>query len=204
MWVIFMLDRIWFALLGAGVIFGVLTGSTDAVTAAVLTAAEDAVSLSIEMCGLLCLWLGVLRIAETSGLVDALGRALSPLVGLLFPDVPRAHPAFASIVMNFSANLLGLGNAATPFGLKAMSQLQELNRGGEEASPAMITLLALNTSGVTFIPTLVISLRMAAGSRDPACIIAPTALASSLGLVFALLLDGILRRRGLRRGVPSS
>ena len=199
-----MLDRIWFTLLGAGVIFGVLTGSADAVTAAALTAAEDAVSLSIEMCGLLCLWLGVLRIAEASGLVGALGRALSPLVGSLFPDVPRAHPALASIVMNFSANLLGLGNAATPFGLKAMSQLQELNRGGEEASPAMITLLALNTSGVTIIPTLVISLRLAAGSRDPACIIAPTALASTLGLAFALLLDGVLRCRGRRRRAPSA
>ena len=198
-----MLDRIWFALLAAGVVFGSVTDSVDAVTAAALTAAEDAVSLSIKMCGLLCLWLGVLRIAEASGLVDALGRALSPLVGLLFPDVPRAHPAFASIVMNFSANLLGLGNAATPFGLKAMSQLQELNRGGEEASPAMITLLALNTSGVTFIPTLVISLRLAAGSRDPACVIAPTALASSLGLAFALILDGVLRRRSRRRRAPS-
>ena len=199
-----MLDRIWFALLAAGVIFGAVTGSMDAVTAAALTAAEDAVSLSIEMCGLLCLWLGVLRIAESSGLTDALGQALSPAVSLLFPDVPRAHPAFASIVMNFTANLLGLGNAATPFGLKAMSQLQELNRDREEASSAMITLLALNTSGVTFIPTLVISLRMAAGSRDPACVIAPTALASSLGLVFALLLDCVLRRRSRRRRAPSA
>ena len=199
-----MLDRIWFALLGAGVVFGAFAGSVDAVTEAALTAAEDAVSLSIEMCGLLCLWLGVLRIAEASGLVDALGRALSPLVGKLFPDVPPSHPAFASIVMNFSANLLGLGNAATPFGLKAMSQLQELNQGGKEASPAMITLLALNTSGVTFIPTLVISLRLAAGSRAPACIIAPTALASSLGLMFALLLDGVLRRRSRRRRAPSA
>lgn len=181
-------------MLAGGIVYGSLSGNAEAVTEAALNAAGDAVVLIIEMCGLLCLWLGVLRIAEASGLVNKVGRALSPLVGLLFPEVPRAHPAFAAIVMNFSANLLGLGNAATPFGLKAMSHLQELNREKDTASPAMITLLALNTSGVTLIPTLVISLRMAAGSRDPACIIAPTALASGLGLVFALLLDALLRR----------
>lgn len=194
-----MLNWIWFALLACGVVYGAATGSLEVVTEAALAAANDAVRLVIEMCGLLCLWLGVLRIAEGSGLVDRLGRLLSPLVGLLFPDVPKTHPAFSAIVMNFSANLLGLGNAATPFGLKAMSYLQELNRSREEATPAMITLLALNTSGVTFIPTLVISLRMAAGSRDPACIIGPTALASSLGLAFALTLDGLIRRRQRRR-----
>jgi spore maturation protein A len=190
-----MLNWLWFVLLAVGVLYGAAAGSLDAVTEAALTASGDAVRLAIEMCGLLCLWLGVLRVAESSGLVDRLGRALSPLVGLLFPDVPKTHPAFSAIVMNFSANLLGLGNAATPFGLKAMSYLQELNRSKEEATPAMITLLALNTSGVTFIPTLVISLRMAAGSKDPACIIGPTALASSLGLVFALTLDALIRRR---------
>ena len=189
-----MLNWIWFLLLAGGVLYGAVSGNMGAVTEAALQAASDAVRLMIEMCGLLCLWLGILRISEASGLVDRLGRALSPAVGLLFPDVPRSNPAFAAIVMNFSANLLGLGNAATPFGLKAMAHLQELNQRPDEASSAMITLLALNTSGVTFIPTLVISLRMAAGSSDPTRIIGATILASSIGLTFALLLDGFLRR----------
>lgn len=189
-----MLNWIWFFLLAAGIVYAAAAGTMEQVTQAALASAQDAVTLIFEMCGLLCLWLGILRIMEASGLVDKLGRLLSPLVGRLFPQVPREHPAFAAIVMNFSANLLGLGNAATPFGLKAMEHLQQLNGGGEQASPAMITLLALNTSGVTLVPTLIISLRMAASSSDPTCVIGPTALASSIGLTFALLLDAALRR----------
>ncbi|MBR5430709.1 MAG: spore maturation protein [Firmicutes bacterium] len=192
-----MLNRIWCGLLAAGVIFAAVTGQMEQVTEAALASAKEAVELSLGMCGLMCLWLGMLRIAAAAGLVNGLGRLLSPAVGLLFPEVPRDHPAFGSIVMNFSANLLGLGNAATPFGLKAMSQLQELNRDPEQASASMITLLALNTSGITLLPTMVISIRLAAGSSDPTCVIGPTAVSSSLGLLCALLVDaGLCRRQG--------
>lgn len=194
-----MLNWIWFALLALGIVYAAATGNMEPVTEAALTAANDTVLLIIEICGLLCLWLGILKIAEASGLVRQLGRLLSPLIGLLFPDVPRSHPAFSAIVMNFSANLLGLGNAATPFGLKAMQHLQELNQGRDSASAAMITLLALNTSCITFIPTLVISLRLSAGSSDATCIIGATALSSGLGLLFALVLDRLLRRRYFQR-----
>ena len=182
-----------------GVVYSAASGNITPVTEAALAAANDAVLLIIEICGLLCLWLGMLKIAEASGLVRRLGALLAPLIGLLFPGLPRSHPAFSAIVMNFSANLLGLGNAATPFGLKAMQHLQELNQGRDSASPAMITLLAMNTSCITFIPTLVISLRMSAGSSDPACIIGATALSSGAGLLFALCLDRLLRRRYLGR-----
>ncbi|MBR2783350.1 MAG: spore maturation protein [Firmicutes bacterium] len=190
-----MLNWLWFGMLAAGFLCGAAGGRMEQVTAAALDSAGEAVGLIVDMCGLLCLWLGVLRIAEASGLVQKMGRLLSPVVGLLFPELPPSHPAFASIVMNFSANLLGLGNAATPFGLKAMSQLQQLNREPDRATASMITLLALNTSGVTLIPTMMISLRLACGSRDPSCIIVPTALASGIGLIFALILDALLRRR---------
>ena len=190
-----MLNWIWFGLLGIGIAYASVNGNMAAVTEAALGASNDAVALIFEMCGLLCLWLGILRICEASGLVAKIGRGLAPLIGRLFPQVPPDHPAFTAIVMNFSANLLGLGNAATPFGLKAMAHLQELNNEGDTASAAMITLLVLNTSSITLIPTIIISLRMAAGSVDPTCVIGPTVLASSIGLSFALLLDAALRSR---------
>ena len=178
-----------------GVGYGMMQGNLDAVTEAAFAAANDAVLIVIEICGLICLWLGMFKIAEASGLVKALGRLIAPLVRHLFPSVPERHPAFSAIVMNIAANLLGLGNAATPFGLKAMEHLQTLNADKSVASAPMITLLAMNTSCVTFLPTLVISLRVSAGSADPTAIIGATILSSSIGLLFALLLDRFLRSR---------
>lgn len=192
--VIFMLNWVWFGLLAVGVIYGGASGSMAAVTESAFAAANDAVLIIIEICGLLCLWLGMFRIAESSGLVNSLGRLIAPLARLLFPCVPDSNPAFAAIVMNIAANLLGLGNAATPFGLKAMEHLQALNPEPQRASAPMITLLALNTSCITFVPTLVISLRASAGSADPTCIIGATILSSGIGLTFALVLDRLLRR----------
>ncbi|MEG2213580.1 MAG: nucleoside recognition domain-containing protein, partial [Clostridiales bacterium] len=169
-----MLNWIWFLLLGGGIIYGALSGNMEAVSTASLAAAADTVRLIIEITGLLCLWLGMLKIAEESGLIQALARLLSPMVAFLFPDVPKQHPAFASMLMNMAANLLGLGNAATPFGLKAMEQLQSLNEHPDTASTPMITFLAINTSSITLVPTLVISLRAAAGSANPTEIIGAT------------------------------
>ena len=190
-----MLNWIWFGLLAVGIVYAIPSGNIANVTEAALAAANDTVLLIIEICGILCLWLGMLRIAEASGLVKSFGRLLAPLVSRLFPSVPKDHPAFSSIIMNFAANLLGLGNAATPFGLKAMEQLQSMNPDKDHATPAMITLLVLNTSCVTLMPTMVISLRMAAGSTDPTVIIGATALSSTIGLIFALTMDRIFRRR---------
>jgi len=189
-----MLNWIWFGLIAVGVGYGMLTGNLAAVTEEAFAAANDAVLILLEICGLTCLWLGMLKIAEASGLVDKLGKCIAPLVRRLFPDVPAGHPAFSSIIMNVAANLLGLGNAATPFGLKAMEQLQTLNRDQATATPAMITLLAINTSCITLLPTMVISLRASAGSAEPTAIIGATILSSTVGLLFALVLDRILRR----------
>lgn len=193
-----MLNWIWFGLLAIGIIYGAFSGNMEAVTEAAFSAAGDSVMLVIEMCGLLCLWLGLFKIAESSGLVNKLSRLISPLIRRLFPEVPDGHPAFSAIVMNVSANLLGLGNAATPFGLKAMEHLQTLNPEKDTASHSMITLLAMNTSCITLLPTMVISLRMAAGSSEPTATIGATIIASTTGLVFALILDRILRKRQRR------
>lgn len=195
-----MLNWVWFGLLATGMFFAAAGGNMEQTTAAAFSAASDAVLLILEICGLLCLWMGMLRIAERSGLVDVLARLISPLARRLFPSVPPQHPAFSAIVMNIAANLLGLGNAATPFGLKAMEYLQTLNPQPDTASAPMITLLAMNTSCITLLPTMVISLRLSAGSAEPTAIIGATMLASSIGFVFALLLDRAIRRREKHRG----
>lgn len=135
-------------------------------------ASLDAAQLSVELClklaGVMILWLGVLQVAKDAGMVDALAYALRPVLRWLFPGVPNGHPAQGAMVMNMSANMLGLDNAATPFGLKAMKELQELNENKDVASDAMATFLAINTSSVTIIPISIIALRSAAGSKDPA------------------------------------
>ena len=195
-----MLNWVWFGLLATGMFFAAAGGNMEQTTAAAFSAASDAVLLILEICGLLCLWMGMLRIAERSGLVDVLARLISPLARRLFPSVPPQHPAFSAIVMNIAANLLGLGNSATPFGLKAMEYLQTLNPQPDTASAPMITLLAMNTSCITLLPTMVISLRLSAGSAEPTAIIGATMLASSIGFVFALLLDRAIRRREQHRG----
>ena len=194
-----MLNWIWVVMIAGGIIYSFFTGTAEAVTEAAFAAATNAVQIIIELCGLMSLWLGMMKIAEASGLMRRLARLVSPIAAFLFPDVPRDHPAFSSIVMNLSANMLGLGNAATPFGLKAMEQLQTLNPDKQTATPAMITFLVLNTSSITFIPTLVISLRSAAGSSAPTVIIGATMLATFLSTTFAICLDRILRYLSRRR-----
>lgn len=191
-----MLDILWYGLLLSAVLYAAASGNIGLVAEAAFSAADEAVTLVIGLCGVICLWMGLLRIAEEAGLVRGLGRLLAPLVRRLFPSVPKEHPAMGAIVMNVSANLLGLGNAATPMGLQAMRHLQELNPDKQSASPAMVTLLALNTAAITLMPTMVMGLRMAAGSEAPAAIVGATALSSSIGMAFALLLDAALRRKG--------
>lgn len=193
------LNIIWLLLLGGGIVYAALCGNIAAVTDAAFAAAAGAVRLAIEMCGVLCLWLGLLKLAEDAGLVRLVARLIAPLVRLLFPGVPKGDPAIFAIIMNISANMLGLGNAATPFGLKAMEHLQRLNPEKDTASAPMITLLALNTSCITFIPTLVISLRSQAGSAAPTEIISATIIATCVGTCYAVMIDRILRRRHFGR-----
>ena len=188
-----MVNWFWFVLMAAGVIFAAISGEISPLNDAIFAAAKDAPLLIIELCGMICLWTGLMKIAEKSGLVQLLGRALSPLIRRLFPDIPPGHPAFPAIIMNVAANLLGIGNAATPFGLKAMEHLQALNGQKDRATPSMVTFLVLNTSCITLMPTLVISMRVSAGSLSPAAIVGPTILASTIGLCFALLFDRLIR-----------
>lgn len=175
-------------------------GRAEVAGRAALEAAQSAVALAFELIGIMALWLGLLRIAEEAGLVRLLARLARPLVRLLFPSVPPEHPALGAILMNLSASFLGLGNAATPFGLKAMAELQKINPRPQEASEAMCTFLALNTSCVTLVPATIIGIRMAAGSANPGEIIGPTVLATGFATLAAITADQLLRRYYRRRG----
>lgn len=164
-------------------------------TEAALAAAKTAVELCIVLIGMMALWLGMMNVARDAGLVDALAGAMRPLTRWLFPDVPPGHPAEGAMLMNISANMLGLGNAATPFGLKAMRELQALNPTPDTATNAMAMFLAINTSGVTLIPFTLIGLRVAAGSGNATRPLAGMVIATVANTIVAILVARWLSRR---------
>jgi spore maturation protein A len=194
-----MIHYIWLFMIVSGVVAAVLQGRIDLVTQAALNGAKEAVAVCLGLISILVFWLGMMRIAQDAGLLEKLARLLRPVARFLFPGVPAEHPAMGYILSNMSANLFGLGNAATPMGLKAMEELQKLNPDPKTATPAMCTLLALNTSGLTLIPTTIIGIRMKHGSADPTEIIGPTLIATFLATSVAVLLDRYYRNRTFDR-----
>ena len=166
------------------VVVGIFTGNIDEVTEAAINMAKAAVEIAIGLIGIMALWLGTMKIAEESALIRLIARALRPITIRLFPDVPEDHPAIGSIVLNMAANILGLGNAATPLGLKAMEELQELNPNKDTATNAMCTFLAINTSSVQFIlPATVVALMGVVSNQ----IFITTILATGLSTVAAII-----------------
>ncbi|MCR2044217.1 nucleoside recognition domain-containing protein [Anaerosalibacter massiliensis] len=182
-----MINFIWAGLLISGFIVGIINGNVDAVTNAAIESANTAVELAIGLVGVMALWLGIMKIAEESGLVEKLAKGLKPITLKLFPDVPADHPAMGAMVMNMAANILGLGNAATPLGLKAMQELQELNPKKDTATDAMVTFLAINTSSITLVPATSIAILASAGAKTPTEIIGPTIIATTVSTVVALV-----------------
>lgn len=157
------------------------------VTGSVLSYAETAVTIALGLIGIMALWLGIMKIAEEGGLINLIARAVKPITKVLYPDVPSDHPAMGAMIMNFSANFLGLGNAATPFGLKAMEELDKLNPEKGTATNAMCTFLAINTAGMTLIPATAIAIRASVGSTDPAIIIGTSLFGSTCATTVAIL-----------------
>jgi spore maturation protein A len=193
------INYIWLFMIVSGAVAGIAQGKIELITAAALHGAKDAIAVCFGLISVLVFWLGMMRIAEDAGLLRKLAVLLRPVAKFLFPSVPADHPAMGYILSNMSANLFGLGNAATPMGLKAMEELQKLNGNSTTASPAMCTLLALNTSGLTLIPTTIIAIRMKHGSVDPTDIIGPTILATLCATTAAVLLDRYYRHRTAQR-----
>lgn len=183
-----MLNVIWLALLVIGVVTAIFTGNVQAVSDAAFEFANTAVEICIELIGTMTLWLGIMAIAEKSGLINKLGKALSPIMKRLFKDVPEDHPAMGAMVMNISANMLGLGNAATPLGLKAMKELDSLNEHKGVATDAMVMFMALNSACVALIPATIIGLRVAAGSTNPTEIIGPILVSTVIAFFSAIVL----------------
>lgn len=193
-----MLNLVWLGLLTIGLGAAALTGRWEAVTAAALQAGQNGVQISLGLVGVMAVWLGLGRLMERSGLLAGLVRVVRPVTRRIFPDIPRNDPAHGAIALNVTANLLGLGNAATPFGVEAMRRLAELDRHSGVATPAMCTLLALNTAALTLVPTGVVAVRLAAGSRAPGEIIGPTIAATLSAQVVALAADRVFRWRAGR------
>lgn len=177
---------VWFALLAVGVVFGIFTGQLADVTESTFAMAETSVELAIGLIGVMALWLGLMRIAEEAGFLQFVARLLRPVLVRLFPEVPTDHPAMGSMLANIAANILGLSNAATPLGLRAMQDLQKINKDRKSASNAMATFLTINTSSVTLIPATVIGIRASAGSASPAEIIGTTIIATVVSTAVGL------------------
>lgn len=190
-----MVNKIWGGFIVIGIIFCLLTGKVDLLNTEILESTKSSLDMIIKIFPVMALWLGIMNIATQSGLLSKLSKILSPILGKLFPEIPKGHESISLIASNITANMFGLGNAATPFGLKAMKSLQELNEKKDTASRSMITFLVLNTSGVTIIPTTIISLRMMYGSTNPTEIVFACILATLLSTLGGLLVDRILAHR---------
>ena len=193
-----MVNVIWVGLILIAIIYSLLTGNISIINNGILTHATSGVNLILEMMPLIVLWTGIMKIAEKSGLLQVFAKALNPLLRRLFPSLPKDHLALGYIASNIGANMLGLGSAATPFGLKAMDELQKDNPKKDTATEAMITFLVLNTGGVTLIPTTVIALRLMYGSNNPTEIIITSILATAVSSISGLILDYFIRRRNKR------
>ncbi|MGI5901035.1 MAG: nucleoside recognition domain-containing protein [Desulfitobacteriia bacterium] len=190
-----MVNLIWLIMLLIGILTAAVTGNIDQVTESALKAAELGIEVAIQLMGIMSLWLGIMHIAEKAGMIQTLAKVCAPAIRKLFPSLRKDSPAFGPIIMNLCANILGLGNAATPFGLKAMQELQKENPNPDTASPAMITFLALNTSCITLVPASIIGVRMKAGSLNPTEIIGTTIFATACAMSMAIIVDFIFRKR---------
>lgn len=190
-----MINKIWGFFIIVGIVFCLLTNKVEILNNEILDCTKSSLDMIIKIFPVMALWLGIMNIAKVSGLLDKFSKLLSPLLKKLFPEIPENHESFSFIASNIVANMFGLGNAATPFGLKAMKSLQTINKNKDTASRSMITFLVLNTSGVTIIPTTIISLRMMYGSKNPTEIVVACILATLFSTIGGLIMDRILARK---------
>lgn len=183
-----MVNLIWAGMAIIGIVYAMFNGTMDEVNEALFQSANEAVTLAIGLISVLVFWLGMMKVAEAGGILSFLSKIFRPFVEKIFPDIPKDDPAIGYILSNFTANIFGLGSAATPMGLKAMKEMKRLSNS-DTASRSMITFLALNTSSLTLIPTTVIAIRMQYNSLSPTEIVGTTIIATAASTISALLLD---------------
>ena len=190
-----MINIIWIILISIGIIYGILTNNLEVVNNTIIDSTKVSLDMLLKIFPVLALWMGLTKIAEKSGLLHNLSLKLSPLLSKIFPEIPKGHESLSLMASNIVANIFGLGSAATPFGLKAMSSLQKLNNKKDTASRSMITFLVINTSGLTILPTTIISLRMMHGSTNPTSIVFACLISTICATIGGLIVDRILARR---------
>ena len=194
-----MIHAVWLLLILCGVLAAVVNGDGSVIFPALVDGSTNAIEVAMGLAAFLSVWCGIMRLAEKSGLLDAMAKLLYPCLKWLFPNLSHNHKAWAPMIMNVSANFLGLGNAATPFGIKAMEELSKTADEKGVASREMIVFLALNTSAVSLMPGMIMGLRSQAGSANAAEIIIPSFLASLAGLTAALISAFLLEKVGRKK-----
>lgn len=188
------MNYIFYFLIVISIVFGAINGRLQEVVNSVLSGAELSVKVAFSLIGIMSFWLGIMKIAEKSGLVEFIAKVIKPVTKHLFKEIPEESTAIGDIAMNFSANALGLANAATPMGIKAMEELQKLNKNKKSASNAMCMLLAMNTAGFQLVPATVIAVLIGIGYKNPTEIIAPTLLVTSITFLSAIILAKVFEK----------
>ncbi|MFB5661603.1 nucleoside recognition domain-containing protein [Alteribacillus sp. HJP-4] len=194
-----MIHAIWLGMFIIGIVTAMFTGRMEEVSQAILTGAEKSVTICFGLISVMVFWLGTMNVAQKSGLMNGITKLMKPLATRLFPEIPADHPAMGYILSNMTANMMGLGNAATPLGIKAMKEMKEIDNVTDRPSRSMVTFLAINTASLTLIPTTVIAVRMNYGSAAPAEIVGTTILATACSTVAAISIDRFFYYRRIKR-----
>lgn len=190
-----MINKIWSVFIILGIIYSILTNKTELISTEIIKSSETSFNLLIKIFPVMALWLGIVKIAQESKLLEKISKKIYPVMKKIFPEIPKNHESLSLITTNVIVNMFGLGNAATPIGLKAISSLQEINEKKDTASRSMITFLILNTTGLTIIPTTLISLKLMYKSVNPTELVLPCFLASLITTISGLIIDRILARK---------
>lgn len=188
-----MINYIWFIMVFCGLLVGIFTGNGEAISKSILTSIDSTVTFIISLVGLMCFWCGVMKVAEKSGFTEKLAKLMKPILKLIFKEAAKDEKALGAIVMNITANMMGLGNAATPFGIKAMEEMDRLNNEKGRASNDMALFLVLNAACIQLVPSTVISIRAAAGSTNPGAIILPAIISTGVAAIVGVICCKILQ-----------
>ena len=189
-----MINYIWFLLIFLGSIIGIFNGSGEEISKSIINSCGSTVSFIIELVGIMCFWCGVMKIAEKSGFTDKLAKILKPVLKIIFKDAAKDEKALGAIVMNITANMMGLSNAATPFGIRAMEEMNRLNKDKDIASDDMCLFLVLNAACIQLIPSTIISIRAACNSVNPGVIIIPAIISTTTAAIVGIVCCKILQR----------
>lgn len=188
------MNAVWLVLLSVSIVFAIFTGNLDAFTKAIFEGAKSAVEISLYLLGIVSVWMGITRILEDSGLIYRIAHLFKPIISRLFRNIPGDHPSISAITLNVLANLFGLGNAATPLGIKAMQDLDSLNEDKGTITPEMMTFIVLNTASIQLIPFSVIGILAANGHPNPAVVVLPVLIATVVSAMAALLVLAAFRK----------